>query len=375
MDGRRIRELHGAARRPGRAPRVAGAAVASRPRVASAMAANLGAGQGAEVPMGLEVHALQSRRRARAGSRFLARPFAPGRRVRCAGPEARLGRHRHRHRARVAYGDAGLPQPPLHLPRQGRPQRASGAGALRGAEAHRGRAGRRRRGAAPARARHPVVRGRRRRQRRPAVGPGAAARGLRRRQGVGLLREMTILDILIATLVLFPRLTEWGWSETGHGELADWGVPLLVVALTVVAVRRRSWPVAAAVLAAVLGLGVLWRLGVFENRTVIDVLWSMTRGPGAIPLVALFGVAVRRWSHEPWENSFFVRLGTRLARAWHATLLRWPRRPVWIAAAAVGALYFCVSLLRHWAFESHGYDLGIFTNAIWNLTHGNGYVS
>ena len=101
----------------------------------------------------------------------------------------------------------------------------------------------------------------------------------------------------------------------------------------------------------------------------------MTRGPGAIPLVALFGVAVRRWSHEPWEKSFFVRLGTRLARAWHATLLRWPRRPLWIAAAAVGALYFCVSLLRHWAFESHGYDLGIFTNAIWNLTQGNGYVS
>ncbi|HEX9431874.1 MAG TPA: DUF2079 domain-containing protein [Burkholderiales bacterium] len=186
---------------------------------------------------------------------------------------------------------------------------------------------------------------------------------------------MTILDILIATLVLFPRLTEWAWSETADGELSDWGVPLLVVALAVMAVRHRSWRVAAAVLAALLGLGLLWRLGAFENQTVLDVLRSLTRGPGAIPLVALFAVAVRRWSHEPWERSFFVRLGTRLARAWHAVLLRWPRGALWSAAAAVGALFFCVALLRHLAFESHGYDLGIFTNAIWNLTHGNGYVS
>ncbi|HYX63019.1 MAG TPA: DUF2079 domain-containing protein, partial [Burkholderiales bacterium] len=34
-----------------------------------------------------------------------------------------------------------------------------------------------------------------------------------------------------------------------------------------------------------------------------------------------------------------------------------------------------VAFVRHLAFESHGWDLGIFTNALWNLTHGNGYVS
>ena len=41
----------------------------------------------------------------------------------------------------------------------------------------------------------------------------------------------------------------------------------------------------------------------------------------------------------------------------------------------MGAWLFWIALLRHRAFETHGYDLGIFTNVIWNLTQGNGYVS
>jgi hypothetical protein len=48
---------------------------------------------------------------------------------------------------------------------------------------------------------------------------------------------------------------------------------------------------------------------------------------------------------------------------------------VWTAAALVGALYAWVALARHGAFYTLGHDLGIFTNAIWNLTHGYGYVS
>ncbi len=46
----------------------------------------------------------------------------------------------------------------------------------------------------------------------------------------------------------------------------------------------------------------------------------------------------------------------------------------WIALF-VGASWSFASLRRHWAFQSHAFDLGIFTNAIWNLTHGNGYLS
>ena len=41
----------------------------------------------------------------------------------------------------------------------------------------------------------------------------------------------------------------------------------------------------------------------------------------------------------------------------------------------VGVLWSTVALWRHWALESHAWDLGIFVNGFWNLTHGNGYVS
>ena len=54
------------------------------------------------------------------------------------------------------------------------------------------------------------------------------------------------------------------------------------------------------------------------------------------------------------------------------------RRPVPLLAlgtALTAAIWAFASLRRHWAFESHAFDLGLFTNAIWNLTHGNGYLS
>jgi hypothetical protein len=65
----------------------------------------------------------------------------------------------------------------------------------------------------------------------------------------------------------------------------------------------------------------------------------------------------------------------RLAQAWVSAVERRPATSLWTAAAIVGAGYLWVSLLRHWDFQTLGHDLGIFTNAIWNLTHGHGYVS
>ena len=91
--------------------------------------------------------------------------------------------------------------------------------------------------------------------------------------------------------------------------------------------------------------------------------------------MAIVALLVRRWSTQPWEASFFVRLGARIARAWLGALERAPGRTLWGAAAAVGAFFFWVALVRHRAFDSHSFDLGIFTNAMWNLIHGNGYVS
>src|SRR6267142_915697 len=191
---------------------------------------------------------------------------------------------------------------------------------------------------------------------------------------------MRLLDILFGTLVLFPLLADAAWFEIpGFHSLAlsDLGIPLLAAALIVEAARRWSrwpwmkvlWP-AAGVLGALFLLVLLWRRWAPENA-----IWNATHGGGAVTLVALVAVAVRRWSREPWEKSFFSRQGTKLAQGWLDALARSPGRTLWSAAGVVGALFLWVSLLRHRAFETHGFDLGIFTNAIWNLTHGNGYVS
>ncbi len=216
---------------------------------------------------------------------------------------------------------------------------------------------------------------------------------------------MLLLDLLIGTLVGFPLLTEGIFIELPwfSGELSDLGIPMLAIALAgLVATtlrRRLRQPREAgvsarpAMTAGRLWHEVLWHAGMILGAFVLVgllsyhwsfeshgfdpriALWNATHGTGAVPLVALVAAITRRWSSEPWEKSFFVRQGTRLAQVWLEALDRSPGRMLWSAAAAVGALFLWVSLQRHWAFETHGFDMGIFTNALWNLTHGNGYVS
>jgi hypothetical protein len=106
-----------------------------------------------------------------------------------------------------------------------------------------------------------------------------------------------------------------------------------------------------------------------------QALWALTHGTGAVAVVGVVAAMVRRWSPEPWERSFFVRQGTSLGRAWLAAVERSPVIALWGTVAVLAAFFFWIGLLRYRAFESHGFDLGIFTNAMWNLTHGNGYVS
>ena len=216
---------------------------------------------------------------------------------------------------------------------------------------------------------------------------------------------MLLLDLLIGTLVVFPWLTDWAWIEipgNDRVQLSDFGLPLLVAALVVLAIRhwrrifqlrgwtksargvlevlwrtkRRTLSYAIGIAGALLLAILLWR---WVPRTPgFDMglaFWQLTHGMGGVALVALVALGVRRCSSAPWENSFFVRLGAKLGRAWLAAVERSPGRALWIAACAVAAEFLWISFLRHRAFETHGYDLGIFTNAIWNLTHGNGYVS
>lgn len=199
---------------------------------------------------------------------------------------------------------------------------------------------------------------------------------------------MRLLDILIGTLVVFPLLAEALWLEIPGFEssgLTDLGAPLLAAVLIVEAVRRRReagdalqrsphrvLAATAAAAAVVVLVALAWRLAGWDFGTAF---WHLTHGGGPIVLVAAVALAIGRWSSEPWEKSFFFRCGRRIAQAWLDAVERSPGRTLWIAAAAVGALFLTVSVVRHRAFATHGFDLGIFTNAIWNLTHGNGYVS
>ena len=52
-----------------------------------------------------------------------------------------------------------------------------------------------------------------------------------------------------------------------------------------------------------------------------------------------------------------------------------PVGATFMGAAVIGALWAATALTRHASLGTSAFDLGIFTNAMWNLTHGNGYVS
>ena len=204
---------------------------------------------------------------------------------------------------------------------------------------------------------------------------------------------MIVIDILIATLVLFPVVADEGSFALLGGATDAWltpsdlRIPLLVAALVAVAVRRARGPGARDLLAdagpkllwgAAAGLVLLALTAFLAYRLEVDAgaaVSYLTYGAGAVPLVAIAAVLVRRWSDEPWHASWFVRLGARLGQAWRGALERGPARTLWSAAATVGALFFWVAVVRHRAFSSHAFDLGIFTNTIWNLTHGYGYIS
>ena len=200
---------------------------------------------------------------------------------------------------------------------------------------------------------------------------------------------MLLADAIVATLVLFPLLVhplEVKLPGT-ELELSDLRLPFMLAVAVVLAMRawrqgawrrlpaegRARLPREAALAAAALAsLAIGWRVLGFDAEVAV---WHLTYGTGAVPLAALAAAAAVRWGGARLEESFFFRHGAALWAAWRAALERSPARALWGASAVAGALYLWVALSRHYSFDSHGFDLGIFTNAMWNLTQGNGYVS
>ena len=70
-----------------------------------------------------------------------------------------------------------------------------------------------------------------------------------------------------------------------------------------------------------------------------------------------------------------VRLAKKLWQLWNSLLQKAPRKALIGAALFMAMVLSAASIRRHWAFGSGAYDLGIFTNGLWNLGHGNGYFS
>jgi uncharacterized membrane protein len=207
---------------------------------------------------------------------------------------------------------------------------------------------------------------------------------------------MRVFDILILSLLVFPWLVQGlplNLLGLHFSDMSDLRIPLLVAALIAYAfaARARLWRLLTGLgrlRGRTIGLVVLLAVAVVAAALLVErwaarmvgvdlnlVLWSLTHGVGAALLITLLAVALQRWSPESWETSFSVRHGARLAEAWRRAVERSPALVLWVTAALVGTGLSYVSCLRHWAVETHGYDLGIFTNALWNLAHGNGYLS
>jgi uncharacterized membrane protein len=117
------------------------------------------------------------------------------------------------------------------------------------------------------------------------------------------------------SLVLFPLLLGGAWlSRPGlHVEIAELGIPVLIMTALTFAFRKRIYP---------------------EGSVVIHV----ARGA--------------------WD--FWSRSGVRGVVA---------------GSLVFGAIMTLASLRRHWALGSNADDLSIFQGAMWNLTHGDGMFS
>ncbi|MGZ3698938.1 MAG: DUF2079 domain-containing protein, partial [Bdellovibrionota bacterium] len=95
----------------------------------------------------------------------------------------------------------------------------------------------------------------------------------------------------------------------------------------------------------------------------------------AVPTLVLGALTALVHRLVDWQRSLFYRAGLRAWKFWNARLASSPLKTLLAASLGMGALWSLASLRRHWAFESHSFDLGIFTNTLWNLVHGHGYVS
>lgn len=92
--------------------------------------------------------------------------------------------------------------------------------------------------------------------------------------------------------------------------------------------------------------------------------------PGAAALVLVLWLWWRvRQGKASLQSSWVYRTGTQLWNKWTKALVVRPLLPLSVAWVLVSLLWYLTSYFRHQAFGSGMADLGIFTNAIWNVSH------
>jgi uncharacterized membrane protein len=97
----------------------------------------------------------------------------------------------------------------------------------------------------------------------------------------------------------------------------------------------------------------------------------------AVPvlIVSLLGILFQKVFKTSLEQVSSARFMKCLWKSWFEAVGSRPYKTLWSVVGVLTLIWGFASLRRHWAYESGAADLGIFTNAIWNLTHGYGYVS
>lgn len=130
-----------------------------------------------------------------------------------------------------------------------------------------------------------------------------------------------IFDFAFTILVAFPLFTGGVWVKTPSYsvELAELGVPVLIAAL----------------------VALICQVSFRQNLT----------------------------------QGFWAKLGIGAWQKWKSALGKNENRMLWLGAFTFGTLWSTVALRRHWSFDSGASDLGIFTNAIFNLSFHDQYVS
>lgn len=113
--------------------------------------------------------------------------------------------------------------------------------------------------------------------------------------------------------------------------------------------------------------------GIWIHRPGLKVELTQINGP--VIGVALLGFLLHRKMQTNVFQASSIRFCLFVWNWWNRSLLSRPITTLLGATLFASFLWALVAMRRHWAFSSGYADLGIFDSAIWNLTHGNGYVS